>query len=191
MKYIRTIILTLILIFAIGVAAPAHAFEVDVEPAPSVPELKKESTGDKINDQLDAFTGDDGADLGEPRDPRIIAALVINILLGMVGMLMLSYIIYGGYLIMTSAGNEDRVKKGRSVITNAIIGLAIILASYGIVKTVTWVLQGGNNQEGGSCYISPNYQEYGAEQTDPFYGGGDNEWFTPDYLADCEYDAIN
>ncbi len=44
--------------------------------------------------------------------------------------------IIGGYQIMTAAGNETRAKDGRKTLTNALIGLAIVLLSYVIIQAV-------------------------------------------------------
>jgi RsiW-degrading membrane proteinase PrsW (M82 family) len=41
-------------------------------------------------------------------------------------------IIYGGILWMTAAGNEEKVKKAKELITEALIGLVIVLAAYAI-----------------------------------------------------------
>lgn len=38
-------------------------------------------------------------------------------------------IIVGGITYMTAGGNEERVKKGRKIITNGLIGTGIVLAS--------------------------------------------------------------
>ncbi len=65
-----------------------------------------------------------------------IIAIIINGLLGLVGTLFVVLIVYGGFLWMTSAGNEDKVKKARELIINASIGIAIVILSYVIVKTV-------------------------------------------------------
>jgi len=41
-------------------------------------------------------------------------------------------IIYAGFLWMTAGGNPEQVDKAKQWLTNAIIGLAIILAAYAI-----------------------------------------------------------
>ena len=70
------------------------------------------------------------------RDPRQIAVQIINIFLGILGVIAVSLVIYGGFLWMTSEGNEDQVSKAKNVLKNALIGLAIILASWGIVTFI-------------------------------------------------------
>jgi glucose uptake protein GlcU len=61
---------------------------------------------------------------------------IIPIILGFSGLIAMVYIIVGGYQIATAAGNEETVKNGRKTLTNAIIGLVIIILSYVIVTIV-------------------------------------------------------
>ena len=49
-------------------------------------------------------------------------------------------IIGGAFMIMLSGGSEDKVKKGRTVIMNAVIGLAIGLCAFLIINTVLWAM---------------------------------------------------
>lgn len=45
-------------------------------------------------------------------------------------------VIWGGFLIMTSGGDQGRVTQGRQAITRAVIGAAIVFGSYLIVNTI-------------------------------------------------------
>lgn len=69
-------------------------------------------------------------------DPRIIAASVIRVALGFLGVIALGLIIYAGFLWMTSAGNEQKIEQAKKILKNALIGLIIILASFGIVSFI-------------------------------------------------------
>ena len=75
-------------------------------------------------------------------DPRIIIGNVVNAVLGLVGSLALAVFIYGGLNWVTSAGNEEKVKKGRDMIIWASFGLAVIFASYTLVGFVLDALTG-------------------------------------------------
>lgn len=66
------------------------------------------------------------------RDLPTILGGIINIMLGFVGILLLVYLIYGGFLWMTSGGSEDGAKKAKTMITNAIIGLLIVVAAFAL-----------------------------------------------------------
>jgi hypothetical protein len=61
---------------------------------------------------------------------------IINILLSILGVIFFVLLVYGGFLWMTSQGNEDKVKKAKTLITDAVIGLVIILAAYAISSFV-------------------------------------------------------
>lgn len=56
----------------------------------------------------------------------------ITIVLGLVGVIFLALIIYGGFLWMTAAGNEKQVETAKNIISRAAIGLIIIVLAYAI-----------------------------------------------------------
>ena len=45
-------------------------------------------------------------------------------------------VMVGGYYIITSAGNEERLKTGRNAITYAVIGFAVISIATGVVSLI-------------------------------------------------------
>ena len=61
----------------------------------------------------------------------------INIALGFLGILAVIIIIFAGFKWMTASGNEDQVADAKKMLTQAVIGLAIIFLAYIIVKFVT------------------------------------------------------
>lgn len=65
-----------------------------------------------------------------------ILGSIIRLLLGLAGLVALAYIILGGYQIATARGNTQQADSGRKTLTNAIIGLVIIILSYVIVTIV-------------------------------------------------------
>lgn len=66
--------------------------------------------------------------------PQALIGKIINAILGIVGSLALLMFVYGGLTWMTSSGSQEKVKKGRDIIVWSAIGLAIIFASYGLVR---------------------------------------------------------
>ncbi|MEO5928079.1 MAG: Ig-like domain-containing protein [Patescibacteria group bacterium] len=88
-------------------------------------------------------------------DPRVIATNIINIALGLVGIVLVSLIVYAGFLWMTSGGNEEQVSRAKRIITSSIIGLIIILSAWAIARfVIERLLQatqngGGTSQQGG------------------------------------------
>ena len=57
---------------------------------------------------------------------------IILTLLSFVGVLFLALIIFGAITWMTAEGNDDKVKKATTIITNSVIGLVITLSAYAI-----------------------------------------------------------
>ncbi|MDA3840533.1 MAG: hypothetical protein PF572_05555 [Patescibacteria group bacterium] len=70
------------------------------------------------------------------RDPREIAASVIRVALGFLGIIAVLIILYAGFLWMTAAGNDDKVSSAKDMMSAGVIGLIIILAAFGIATFV-------------------------------------------------------
>jgi len=74
------------------------------------------------------------------RDPRQIVVDVIKIILGFLGTIAVVLILYAGFIWMTAGGKPDNVAKAQKIISAAVIGLIIILASYGLTMFITKAL---------------------------------------------------
>ena len=61
---------------------------------------------------------------------------LINVALGLLGVIAVVIILIGGFKWMTAGGNEDKVGEARKMIFAGIIGLAIILSAWAIAKFV-------------------------------------------------------
>lgn len=72
--------------------------------------------------------------------PIVVAANILSLLLTLLGILLVLLILWAGFNWMTAGGNEEKVKNARQTLQRAIIGLLIVLASYGISKYVFEVL---------------------------------------------------
>src|SRR3989339_167027 len=82
-------------------------------------------------------------------DIRVVVVKIINTILGLLGLIALSLILYAGFVIMTSGGQEDKIAQARKTLINAVIGLVIILSAWAIVRFVFNALTGGFNEPGG------------------------------------------
>jgi len=69
-------------------------------------------------------------------DPRVIVADVINVILGFLGVVAVILILAGGFMWMTAAGNEDKVATAKKLMIAGVVGLVIVLASFGIANFV-------------------------------------------------------
>jgi hypothetical protein len=97
------------------------------------------------------------ANIGLPnaggRDVKQLLVDIVKYFLTFLGLVAVIVFIYGGWLWMTSGGNQARLSDAKKVLTNAIIGLLIIIFSFVIV---TWIanwafntLSPGNGSGGG------------------------------------------
>lgn len=65
-----------------------------------------------------------------------IARKIIEWALYLAAIIAVIFIIIGGFMYITSAGDPAKATKGRTTLVNALIGLAIIILSYLIVQVV-------------------------------------------------------
>lgn len=61
---------------------------------------------------------------------------MIRTLLAATGIVFLALTVYAGILYMTAQGETEKVKKAKSMLTNAVIGLIIIVGAYAITRYV-------------------------------------------------------
>lgn len=58
--------------------------------------------------------------------------VVANMVIGLLGVIFIILIIFGGIQWMTAGGNEEQVKKAQNRIKNAVIGLIVTVSAYAI-----------------------------------------------------------
>lgn len=76
-------------------------------------------------------------------DILIVLVNGAEFLLGISGAVALLFFVYGGFTMLTSAGKSEQVEKGKTILRNAVIGIAIIFLSGVIVRFTTQALTGG------------------------------------------------
>ena len=69
-------------------------------------------------------------------DPRATAGRIINIILGLLGVIAVGIIMWGGFVWLTSNGEEEKINNAKNILRNGVIGLVIILASWGIASFI-------------------------------------------------------
>lgn len=69
-----------------------------------------------------------------------VVGRMISVILGISGILFLCLMVYAGILYLTANGEEANVKKAKQLITSAIIGIIIVMASYAITAYVVAAL---------------------------------------------------
>ena len=61
---------------------------------------------------------------------------IISVVIGVLGLLAVAMIVYGGFMYTTSAGDASKIKKAKDTITYGVIGLVIALLAFAIVNFV-------------------------------------------------------
>jgi cytochrome bd-type quinol oxidase subunit 2 len=95
-----------------------------------------------------------GGDINLPGQTNTLSPVqtitnIINIFLGLLGLLAVIIVMIGGFKWMTAQGSDDKVKDAKKTIQYGVIGLAIILLAYVIVRLVMGAIinvgNGGTN----------------------------------------------
>lgn len=69
---------------------------------------------------------------------------IVNFVLVIVGVLALAALVYGGFLYITSRGDDDQLKTAKQVIINAVIGIVVIGVAAALVNfVIDAILLGG------------------------------------------------
>lgn len=83
---------------------------------------------------------EEGIDATTWNDPEStvmdIIVRVVNAALSFLGVFLIGFIIYGGYMWMFSGGNQERVDKARKILINSVIGAVIVLMAFAISQFV-------------------------------------------------------
>lgn len=69
-----------------------------------------------------------------------IMGVIVSGAISLLGIIFIILIILSGYQWMTAGGNEEAVKKSRTKMVNAVIGLLVVVASYAIWAFISNVL---------------------------------------------------
>jgi hypothetical protein len=116
----KKIIFTLLTLFLLNVPLlQIFAYEGDMKESGTGKVVPlKNPLGDKIN------------------TPQAFIGQIIKGLLGVVGSVALIMFVYGGFTWLTSAGDKNKITKGRDTMLWATLGLTIIFSSYTLVRFV-------------------------------------------------------
>ncbi len=67
---------------------------------------------------------------GDIVNPTDAVTQIIQWVLSFVGVIFLILMIYGGFVWMTSNGNQESIQKAQQIIGSAVLGLVIVLSAY-------------------------------------------------------------
>jgi hypothetical protein len=68
--------------------------------------------------------------------PTFIQRTLLGFMVGLAGIVALLCIMYSAFILQTSRGNPERIKKAREYLTNCILGLIIIIFSIFILRLI-------------------------------------------------------
>ncbi len=63
---------------------------------------------------------------------------VLQALAALVGVALFVMLIVGGFTFLFSGGDQKKLEQAKGTVTNAIIGLVVIVAAYLMLKTIEW-----------------------------------------------------
>ena len=66
--------------------------------------------------------------------------LVINWILGFVGLVAVVMLVYGGFTYVISGGDEQKLESAKNTIIYAVIGIVVVLLAFVIVRAVGGIL---------------------------------------------------
>lgn len=115
-----------------------------------------------LNELRNAGDAYGNTNAGNPSDLRLTIFRLINIALGFIGTITLLIGLYAGFMWFTAAGDSGKVETAKLTLRNAVIGLIVIMMSYGIVTFVFRSLTPVTQDRG---RVSPNYGKTGIGQT--------------------------
>ena len=136
---IKKILLTIALTAAITFCFVSSALAVDQDQRG---DLLQGETVDQLYAQDKAFLSQTG--LRQGVYIGLVIAPIVRAVLALIGLIFVCLVIYAGYIWLTSAGNEEKIKKAKDIMFAGIIGIAIILSAYAITLIVIHQLTVGS-----------------------------------------------
>ena len=96
---------------------------------------------------LDAIKSAAGLGAAYPKDVGSIMGTALKFIFPGAGILLLIYLIFGGFSLMTSSGDPKAISAAKGKITSALIGFVIVFAAYWIVQITGLILGLGDIKE--------------------------------------------
>ncbi|MEK7202958.1 MAG: hypothetical protein AAB653_01455 [Patescibacteria group bacterium] len=125
-KFIKNLVALVALLLLI--IMPIFVFTLTAQAAPNL-------WGSGDDSEIDRGEIKTKLGLGET-DPRVMAATILNVAMGFLGIIAVVIILIGGFKWMTAGGDESKTEEATKLISAGIIGLIIILTSFAIATFV-------------------------------------------------------
>src|SRR3989344_8747663 len=89
------------------------------------------------------FRTPSGGPVGNVSNVTELIMRFIQILLAVAGLVAVIFLIIGGFRYITAGGNEETSESAKKTVTNAIIGIVIVILAFVIVRVISNALTGG------------------------------------------------
>ena len=99
-------------------------------------------------DMVDSYAECNLDNTGQP-DLMDTVTQILNVIVGIIGVLAVAVIIIGAVFFVTSQGDAGKVARARNTILYGIVGLVISLLAFAIVNFVLGAVFGGGSGSGG------------------------------------------
>lgn len=81
-------------------------------------------------------TANSVAGLGKTDSPAVLVGNLINVVLGLSGMAFVILLVYAGILYMQGGTDEQKIKKAKGMVLNAVIGIIVIVTAFAITQFI-------------------------------------------------------
>lgn len=103
--------------------------------------LAEDESCKKFNDLVKTLgAGDIFTNLPKICDAQSFILWVISQALIYVGIIATLFVIYGGFMYVTSGGNDETAENAKKILTNSALGLVVVILASTLVRVLTSVL---------------------------------------------------
>ncbi|MDO8584465.1 MAG: pilin [bacterium] len=113
--------------------------------------------------------------MNQGSDLMTIIGRIIYVILGTLGIVLLGYLMYAGFLWTTAGGDQKNVDKAKAIIKNAIIGMVIVASAFAITAWIFKLLQ----QVDDGSIVGNGITKGGFPSASGALGGGIIEFHAP------------
>jgi cytochrome bd-type quinol oxidase subunit 2 len=104
--------------------------------------VSAQSALDKLNTVGKSGGFNTDSDTGDGTLLATILGKIVQAFLGILGVIFIILILLAGFNWMTAAGEEEKVNKAKDTLRRAVIGLIIIISSWGIWTFISYYILG-------------------------------------------------
>ena len=80
-------------------------------------------------------TGNNPATFG---DLEVVFYNVVSVIIGFAGIVFFGLIIFAGFQFITAGGEPAQLEAAKKTLTNAVMGLVLVVISFLIIVTISW-----------------------------------------------------